>query len=218
NTYFLLSSDDRSVLLPTILSRCTQLPVFPMAPAALRAALAAQGKAWGVETPPERLIPFAEGSPGVLLRLCRDEGDALLEEAGRFLSAALGKDWLAFSDYLEESDAFGDLQSASRLLHFLLRAVRMFHRLEILEGPFAAAAGTAGRHDALGKALERQSLDPSLGGILAPLTQASDPAAFAGLIEETLAAVQAYAKPKVAALGLYLEFAAKHPRKEAPAC
>jgi DNA polymerase III subunit delta' len=30
NTYFLLSSDDRSSLLPTILSRCTQLAAFPM--------------------------------------------------------------------------------------------------------------------------------------------------------------------------------------------
>jgi DNA polymerase-3 subunit delta' len=212
NTYFLLSSDDRSALLPTILSRCTQLPVFPMAPDALRAVIAAKGEAWDMKTPPEKLLPFTEGSPGALLRLHRNGGDTLLEEAGRFLAAALDGNWRAFSDYLEESDGFADLQSSARLLHFLLRAVRVHHRLDVLEGPFVGEAS-----DALGGAMRRQGMEPSLAGMLAPLGRA-DAAAFAGWIEELLAAVQSYAKPKVAALGLYLEFTAKHLRKENQPC
>lgn len=222
NTYFLLSSDDRSVLLPTILSRCTQLPVFPMAPEALRAALAERGAAWGVDAPPERLIPFAEGSPGVLLRLHRSGGDTLLEEAGRFLSASLGGDWFAFSEYLEESESFGDLQSAARLLHFLLRVVRMHHRLATLEGPFPGSgagpsAGDRGQAR-LREALTRQGLDPALAEIIGPLDRASDTGAFVALIEEILSAVQSYAKPRVAALGLYLDYASRQSRAEAAAC
>jgi DNA polymerase-3 subunit delta' len=215
NTYFLLSSDDRSVLLPTILSRCTQLPLFPMGPDALRAVLAAKSKAWDMEVPPERLIPFAEGSPGALLSLHRNGGDTLLEEAGRFLDASLRGDWLAFSAYLDESDAFADLQAAARLLHFLLRTVRLFHRLEALEGPIdrapAAWAWTRG-------ALKRQGLDPSLADVIGPLERSADLRTYSAWIEELLGAVQSYAKPKVAALGLYLEFAAKHSRKEPQAC
>jgi hypothetical protein len=227
NTYFLLSSDDRGALLPTILSRCTQLPLFPLAPEALRAMLARQGKAWDIAVPPERLIPFAEGSPGVLLSLHRNGGDTLLEESGRFLAAALpkslGKDWLAFSDYLEESDAFGDLPSASRLLHFLLRVTRMFHRLEALEGDIVAGNGFAWTRAALAS----QDLPPALADIIGPLERAPGLSAFAAWLEETLSAVQAYAKPKVAALGLYLEYAAKAAaagikpetaRKETAAC
>jgi DNA polymerase-3 subunit delta' len=223
NTYFLLSSDDRSALLPTILSRCTQLPVFSMSPEALRTAIAAKAGAWDMKVPPEKLIPFAEGSPGVLLRLHRNGGDTLLEEAGRFLSASLDGSWLAFSDYLEESDGFADLQSSARLLHFLLRAIRVHHRLEALEGPFTGAAagpGSGGAPDAetaLRGAMIRQGMETSLAAILAPLN-GIDAAAFTAWIEELLSAVQSYAKPKVAALGLYLDYAAKHPRKETQPC
>ncbi len=233
NTYFLLSSDDRSALLPTILSRCTQLPLFPMAPDALRAVMAKQGKAWDIAILPERLIPFAEGSPGALLSLHRNGGDTLLEESARFLASALAGDWSAFSDYLEESDGFGDLQSASRLLHFLLRAVRVFHRLEALEGPVGRGMGPDGgtNPDAIAianagatafpwtrTALQRQGLDATLADVLGPLENTQDMAALVAWIEEMLSAVQSYAKPKVAALGLYLEYASKHPRKEPAAC
>ncbi|GEM_PF-1911829 len=237
NTYFLLSSDDRSVLLPTILSRCTQLPLFPMGPEALRAVLAAKAKAWDMEVPPERLIPFAEGSPGALLSLHRNGGDTLLQEAGRFLTASLRRDWSAFSEYLEESDAFADMQASARFLHFMLRAVRLFHRLEAQEGPIvrpaSAPASTsatsssslsstgplpAGAYAWTRDALKRQGLDPTLADILGPLEGAPDLRAFTAWIEELLGAIQSYAKPKVAALGLYLEFDTKHPRKEPQAC
>jgi DNA polymerase III delta prime subunit len=215
NTYFLISSDDRSALLPTIISRCTQLPLFPMGPEALRAVLAAKAGAWDMAVPPERLIPFAEGSPGALLALHRNGGETLLEEAGRFLDASLRGDWSAFSDYLEGSDAFADLQASARLLHFLLRTVRLFHRLEALEGPIVRDAGSHGWTQG---ALKRQGLDPSLAGIIGPLEGAADLRAFTAWIEELLGAVQSYAKPKVAALGLYLDAASKLTRKEPQAC
>lgn len=231
NTYFLLSSDDRSVLLPTILSRCTQLSLFPMGPEALRSAIAANAREWDLRDAPERLIAFAEGSPGVLLGLHRTGGEALIEETGRFLAASLRADWMGFSDYLEESDAFADMQAASRLLHFLLRALRLFHRLSVLEGPiplasmtFTAQANPASpAFSANGfawtrAALERQGLDPALAGAIGPLECARDLLAYAEWIEELLRAVQSYAKPKVAALGLYLEFTSKSPRKEPQAC
>lgn len=219
NTYFLLSSEDRSVLLPTILSRCTQLPLFPMSPDALLRTLAAKAKDWGVDSPPERLIPFAEGSPGVLLSLHRNGGDTLLGEAGRFLDAALGGDWLGFSDYLEESDSFGDMQSAARLLQFILRTVRLFHRLEAMEGPIAYenSAASAG-HAWTRAALQRQGLDPTLADVIGAMERSPDLKELVEFVEEILAAVQSYAKPKVAALGLYLEFATRNPRRESQAC
>lgn len=222
NTYFLLSSDDRASLLRTILSRCSQLALFPMPPEALRAAMSAQAKAWRLENAPERLIPFAEGSPGVLLSLHRDGGEALLEEAGRFLAAAVegrrdtGSAWLAFSDYIEGSDAFTDMDSTARLAHFLLRTLRLFHRLSALEGPIVPARD--GSHAWTREALARQGLDPSLADCLGPLERAGSLDSLAGLIGEILSAVQSYAKPRVAALGLYLEYASKHLRKETQAC
>jgi DNA polymerase III subunit delta' len=222
NTYFLLSSDDRSVLLPTILSRCTQLSLFPMGPEELRTAIAANAGAWDLRDAPERLIAFAEGSPGVLLGLHRTGGEALIEETGRFLAASLRADWMGFSDYLEESDAFADMQAASRLLHFLLRALRLFHRLSALEGPVplasAFASASANGFAWTRAALKRQGLDPTLAEAIGPLECARDLRAYAEWAEELLRAVQSYAKPKVAALGLYLEFTSKPPRKEPQAC
>lgn len=222
NTYFLLSSDDRASLLPTILSRCSQLPLFPMSSEALLAAMTAQAKAWRLDSPPRRLAPFAEGSPGVLLSLHRDGGEALLEEAGRFLAAAMegrkdtASGWLAFSDYLESSEAFADLDSAARLAHFLLRALRLFHRLSALEGPVVSAGGAA--YAWTRDALTRQGMDPSLSDYLGPLERAGSLDPLAALVGEILSAVQSYAKPRVAALGLYLEYSSKHPRKETQAC
>src|SRR5690606_24438973 len=58
NTYFLLSSDDRASLLPTILSRCSQLPLFPMSPDDLLAAMTSQAEAWRLDSLPRRLAPF----------------------------------------------------------------------------------------------------------------------------------------------------------------
>jgi hypothetical protein len=218
DTYFLIACEDRGALLPTIVSRCTQLPLFPMPAAALRAAAASRATAWDMPAPPERLLPFAEGSPGALLDLHRNGGDTLLAEAGRFLSAALDpasarENGLPFADYLEASPAFEDLASAARLLAFLLRALRLALRLRTeaaaLPGPGAGAAPGKGAGAWTRSALAAQGFDASLAEVFAPLESVPDLRALAGWIEETLAAVRDYAKPKNAAFGLYLEYLQK---------
>ncbi|HLP41113.1 MAG TPA: hypothetical protein VK465_06370, partial [Fibrobacteria bacterium] len=64
-TYFLLSTSNRKAVLQTILSRCTGLPVSALDDEAFAAAVAAR-KAWWDGAPPDRLLPFAEGSLGAL--------------------------------------------------------------------------------------------------------------------------------------------------------
>ncbi len=209
-THFLLVSEDRSALLPTILSRCTQLPLFPMAPPELRAVLTAKAADWDLPAVPERLLPFAEGSPGALLDLHRNGGDTLVADAGDFFAAALagfksGNGWLAFADYAETAKPFEDMQGAAPLLLFLLRAIRLFHSLRALEpAPASGAPGAWTR-----SALVRQGLDPGLAETLAPLEAFPDLRALSQWIEELLTAVRDYAKPKNAALGLYLEYLQK---------
>lgn len=219
DTYFLIACEDRGALLPTIVSRCTQLPLFPMTPAALRAAAADRATAWDMPSVPERLLPFAEGSPGTLLSLHRNGGDTLIAEAARFFELALDPaaasgNGLAFADYLEGSPAFEDLASAARQLAFLLRVVRLALRLRIAagpsrEGPRSGAPGAWTR-----EALSAQGFDASLAEVLTPLEAAADLRALAAWLEELLAAVRDYAKPKNAAFGLYLEYL----QKQAPVC
>ncbi len=196
NTFFLLSCEDRSSLLPTIVSRCTQIALLPFEPGPFAALCATHGKALGLDAAATRLLPFADGSVGILLNLQRNGGDTLLEEARLFLEAALGGDWRNFADYLESSDAFADLEASASLLHFLLRMLRLYHRL---------------------KTEENQGIDPELARYFIPLATGPSLDALAQLVEEILAAVQSYAKPKVAALGLFLDFEAKYARKETPA-
>jgi hypothetical protein len=228
DTYFLLACEDRGALLPTIVSRCTQLPLFPMAPSALRAAAADRATAWDMPAVPERLLPFAEGSPGTLLALHRNGGESLLTESARFFAVALdpasaADNGLPFADYLESSPAFEDLASAARQLAFLLRVVRLVLRLRIASGsPTDAGSPSGGQH--LGApgawtrtALAAQGFDPSLAEVLAPLEAAADLRSLAAWLEELLAAVRDYAKPKNAAFGLYLEYLQKTTASLAPA-
>jgi hypothetical protein len=235
NTYFLIACEDRASLLPTIVSRCTQLPLFPLTVPAMRAAAAARATAWDMPAVPERLLPLAEGSPGALLSLHRNGGATRISEAGRFLSAALGPDsarenGLPFADYLDGSPAFEDLASAAGLLAFLLRVIRLGLRLRIDAGvphglPAASAPSAPSSHSAgpqapgawTRSALAAQGLDPALEEALAPLEEAYDLRPLAAWVEELLQAVRAYAKPKNAAFGLYLEYLQKHAAERAGA-
>jgi hypothetical protein len=225
NTYFLIACEDRGSLLPTIVSRCTQLPLFPLTVPAMRAAAAARATAWDMPAVPERLLPLAEGSPGILLSLHRNGGATQISEAGNFLAAALGPDsarenGLPFADYLDGSPAFEDLASAAAFLAFLLRVIRLGLRLRIEAGaphgsphgsPVASAPPGARKPGAWTRsALAAQGLDPALEEALAPLEEAHDLRPLAAWAEELLQAVRAYAKPKNAAFGLYLEFLQKH--------
>jgi DNA polymerase-3 subunit delta' len=205
DTYFLLSSEDKAALLPTIRSRCTALAIPPMEAGEFQEAIAEKKDWWG-DAPPRRLIPFAEGSLGTLLALHRHGGDALLEEGGRFLAAALGTEWRSFAGYLAESQYGGDMDSAARLLNFVLRMIRLFHRLEALEGPLPAADAEAVW---TAEALRRQGWDPALASALAPLQGFRDHSALVAFIETSLSAIRDYAKPEMCLLGNYLEFETK---------
>ncbi len=227
NTYFLISSQDRAGLLPTILSRCTKLPIPPMTSIELTQALAEKGKDFGLENLSPRLIPFAEGSLGALISLNRNGGEALLNEAGAFFHAAFSQsnsqshsqnkargqdqsniqgkdsaqsvstDWRRFSDYLEGSDFFVDMDSTSRLIPLLLRMVRLCHRMKVYD------------QKKIDESLNAED-EKTLSALIQPLFLIDDLQALVQWLEEILSAVQSYAKPRIAVLGLYLDYEAKN--------
>jgi len=224
NTYFLLSSSDRASLLPTILSRCTQLAIFPMDTKTMLATLKTHGAQLGLETVTPKLLPFADGSLGVLMQLHRSSGEILLEQSRGFWEALLSGDWRNFADFLESSDGFEDLESSGNLLQFLLRMLRVFHHLEIIALSLNAPEKMVkiedenSGHNSLGKdwikkALEKGDFDTSLSEYFEPLARAPSLTALKDLCEELLRAIQGYAKPKMAALGLYLEYENKFAKK-----
>ena len=124
DVYFLIASENRAALLPTLLSRCLHLGLAPLpADEYLRAA---ESLTPGAEKPfLTRLLPFAEGSPGTYLRLCEQGGESLLEEASQFLSAATAGDWRVFAEYTAQRPDGKDAEATLRLLDFLLRCVRL---------------------------------------------------------------------------------------------
>jgi DNA polymerase-3 subunit delta' len=201
--YFLIASENRAALLPTLLSRCLHLGLGPLAPAAMGEAaksLAAGADAGAVA----KLLPFAEGSPGVLLDLL-ENGESLLEEGGKFLAAALSSDWRVFADYVSSSEVEG-MEETTRLLQFLLRCIRLHHVLRASH-PGLADADPGYRWTA--EALRGQGWDPALAGTLGPLQEIPDVATFAAYLEEAFRAVKAYCRPQAALLGLFLEYEAK---------
>lgn len=205
-TYFLLSTSNKKAILPTILSRCSHLPVTALSDADFAKAAAARKEWWSEAggVPPARLLPFAEGSLGALLALHRGGGEARLAEAAAFAGAALQGDWRAFSEWLEGCPAFDKLETAAPLLAFVLRALRALHRLRVSAGPEAARG-----REWIPAALARQGWDASLAPELAVFDRAADLGHLAALAESILAAVQDYAKPRMAALGAWLEHEAK---------
>jgi DNA polymerase III delta prime subunit len=215
NVYFLIGSENRAALLPTLLSRCLHLGLAPLAPDAFRVAADTLSRRAGLDTAP-RLLPFAEGSPGVYLELLRDDGEELLEESLKFLSAAAASDWRVFADYVSQGPASEGLEETVRLLHFLLRLLRVHQSLRARHG--GSPEGLRGAEDGYrwtARALELEGWDASLAPYLGPFEEMADLAAFAGWIEAAHHAVKGYSKPSVALLGLYLEYEAKS-RRAAP--
>jgi DNA polymerase III delta prime subunit len=205
--YFLIASDHRSMLLQTLLSRCMHLGLAPLRGKEFRAAaeaLASGAGRPGATPAPMRLLPFAEGSPGVYLDLLENGGEELLEEALGFLAAARS-DWRDFADYAGafEGGAEG-AERVSRLLVFLLRMLRAARALHARQG--AGHGGVAGgqadgyrwtaRWDA--------SLTPHLGAF----EDIADAEAFATFLAEAHRAVRDYSKPSIALTGLFLEYEA----------
>lgn len=135
---FLLTTEQRSALLPTVVSRTRILPFFPVAPAALRPLL--QG------IPPEDhqfCLRVAHGAPGILQRF-RTEKDALQEQ--RLLrSQAIGFFAASATERQKILESFG---GRKRELRFLL--LHMALALRELRPPalsrWSAALSVFGRH------------------------------------------------------------------------
>jgi len=202
DTLFVITSEDRGRLLPTLLSRCQHIPLSPMSHDELQQALTdwKEMPEGGVK---QALIPLAEGAPGAYLEMHAGGGEGLLEESGRFLAAALELDFHAFAQYLEETAAFSDAEGAVRVLEAALRLVRLHHRFAALsQGEHTSYRTT---HDTL----LAEGFDPGLQGALAPLEKVTDLTAFAAYLEDSIKAVRAYVKPINATLGLFLEYEAK---------
>jgi DNA polymerase III delta prime subunit len=213
NVYFLIASDHRSGLMQTLLSRCLHLGLSPLPPDALRTAAETLSSRAG-KPHSTRLLPFAEGSPGAYLTLLENEGEELLEEALRFLSAAVS-DWRVFADYAAESaPGAAGLEHTARLLHFLLRMLRAHQVLRFKHpgGPDATGGSRAGEADGYrwtAAALEREGWDASLAAHLGAFEDIADPQAFALFLEAAHRAVREYSKPSIALTGLFLEYEAK---------
>lgn len=203
NVYFLISSDHRSGLMQTLLSRCLHLGLPPLAAAEFRRAAETLSSRAGKPLA-ARLLPFAEGSPGAYVELLENDGEELLEEALRFLSAV--SDWRVFADYAAEAPPGAEgLERTARLLHFLLRMLRAHQLLKATTSSPAARAVPAG----MAAALERMGWDASLAAYLGAFDEVADLQAFAVFLESAHRAVREYSKPSIALVGLFLEYEAK---------
>jgi DNA polymerase-3 subunit delta' len=204
DVYFLIGSENRSALLPTLLSRCLHLGLAPLPPNAFRAAVEALAARAGTPVVPV-LLPFAEGSPGTYLELVQEGGEELLEEGLRFLSAVSGSpqpDWRVFADYTGQGPAAAGLEETLRLLHFLLRMVRVHESLKARHPALESARGLA-------PALGAEGWDSGLATYLQPLEELGDLPAFVAFLEAAHKAVKGYSKPQVALMGLFLEYDVK---------
>jgi DNA polymerase-3 subunit delta' len=219
DVYFLIGSENRAALLPTLLSRCLHLGLSPLSSADFRAAVETLTMRGGIPLIPA-LLPFAEGSPGVYLELIQDGGEELLEEGLRFLSAASGAsmpDWRVFADYAGQGPAAAGLEETLKLLHFLLRMVRVHETLkskygakyESAQGADSPMRGSADNYRWTARALEQEGWDGSLAAYLGPFEDVADVPAFVAFLEAAHKAVKGYSKPQVALVGLFLEYESK---------
>jgi DNA polymerase-3 subunit delta' len=216
DVYFLIGSENRAALLPTLLSRCLHLGLSPLPPDAFRSAVNGLALRAGTPVIPS-LLPFAEGSPGVYLELVQEGGEELLEEGLRFLSAAASPDWRVFADYASQGPAAAGLEETLRLLHFLLRMTRVHQSLRArhVGGPSPAMRGSGDNYRWTAYALDQEGWESSLAAYLGPLEDVADIAAFVNCLEAAHKAVQGYSKPQVALVGIFLEYELKKSRRAA---
>lgn len=135
---FLLTTEQRSSLLPTVVSRTRNVPFFPVAPAALRPLL--QG------IPPEDhqfCLHVAHGAPGILQRFRMEKG--ALQEQRLLRAQAIGFFAAGTSERQKILESFGERK---RELRFLL--LHMALALRDLRPPtfprWSAALSSFGRH------------------------------------------------------------------------
>ncbi len=181
NVHFLLSTESRSSLMPTILSRCIQAGLTPLDTSEMEAGAKA-ARQWSDAGFIPEFLALSEGSLGNYLELSLQSGEGDLQEAGRFVSASVSPDWEVFSAYLEETSAFGDMENCARLLRLVLALIRYHH------------------------ARDGERPETSLQDTLASLGELPDLRRYALFVERTLAAVKGYSKPSIAAMTNYLEY------------
>jgi len=209
DVYFLIASDHRSGLMQTLLSRCLHLGLSPLPEGAFRQAAESLARRAGL-APVASLLPLAEGSPGAYLELLRDDGEALLDEARRFLAAA-SSDWRVFADFAAEIPGGAEgLERTARLLHSIMRLLRA-HQVLRAAAPASESAprGEADGYRWTAAALARAGWDEGLLAPLGAFEDIGDVQAFAGFLEESHRAVREYSKPSIALTGLFLEYEAK---------
>ena len=78
DVYFLIASENRAMLLPTLLSRCLHLGLSPLPLKEFKETASILSEKVGRPLS-SHLLPFSEGSPGVYLDLLEHGGDELLE-------------------------------------------------------------------------------------------------------------------------------------------
>jgi DNA polymerase III, delta subunit len=196
DTYFVITSEDRAGLMPTLLSRCLHIALPPMGDAELQEALR-QNPARLPGGPKPALVPLAEGSPGAYFSL-HEHGETRLEATTRFLAAALELDTSAFIDHVETSESLADFESTAQILEMALRLVRLEQARRV-----SALGDSAGSPHAM------PTFDPTLAAALMPLARCTTLAAFAAYLEDTLKAVRGYVKPQNAVIGLFLDYEQK---------
>jgi hypothetical protein len=190
DTYFIITSEDRAGLMPTLISRCLLVTLPPLSTGDLGAAL--QGwKQRLPDGPKMALVPLAEGAPGNYLAL-HETGELRLEAASRFLAAAFDLDFNALAEHVETAEAFSDMEGSAGVLELILRLIR-FEQHYRVNSP--SEKSHSGGH-----------LDSELQAALAPLRKVQRLEPFTTYIEDALAAVRNFTKPQNAVLGLFLEY------------
>ncbi len=216
NVYFLIASDHRSGLMQTLLSRCLHLGLSPLPAEEFHEAATTLARRAGL-APSPLLLPFAEGSPGAYFSLLEQDGERLLEDAQRFLVAAVS-DWRVFVDHVSDWPSGGEgMEHAARLLSFVLRMLRAHQVLRAgapgLQGEEGAEMrGVGDGYRWTAAALARAGWDEGLVAPLGALEDIADLQAFAHFLEEAYRAIRDYAKPSIALTGLFLEYEAKAAR------
>lgn len=219
NVYFLIASDHRSGLMQTLLSRCLHLGLSPLPANEFQTAATALARRAGL-SPSPLLLPFAEGSPGAYFSLLEQDAERLLEDAQRFLVAAVS-DWRVFVDHVSDwSSGAEGVEHAGRLLMFLLRMLRAHQVLRAAEASASSAAagngprmqGVADGYRWTAAALARAGWDDNLVAPLGAFEDVADLQSFAHFLEEAWRAIGDYSKPSIALTGLFLEYEAKAAR------
>lgn len=188
DTYFLITSEDRAGILPTLLSRCMQVALTPMNEGEFRQALQ-DWKARLPGGPKPALVPLAEGAPGLYLAL-HESGEAGLEATARFLAAALELDLGAFLEHIETSETFADMEGATQVLEMTLKLIRLEQKRRVMPPD---EAGTP-------------PWDAALVAALSPLRKLQQLEPFAAFAQEGLQALRQYVKPQNAVVGLFLDY------------